>query len=300
MPELPEVETSRRGIAPWLVEQQVRRITIRERRLRWPVPRVIDRKLPGSFIRALNRRAKYLLFETEAGTLMLHLGMSGSLRIIDPGEPPGKHDHVDIELGNGKALRFRDPRRFGSLLWTSDPQRHPLLAGLGPEPLSSAFDGAYLWNKARGRRIAVKSFIMNAAIVVGVGNIYASESLFRAQIHPKRRADRISAANGVMGMLTVLAAALPLAATAQVENYNIDPYHTYPYFELEHLGTAMLRGRFDKTAGKFSIDRTAKTATLEIVIQAASVTTGDNDRDGRPRTRRRRQDARRRRHQLRA
>lgn len=194
MPELPEVETSRRGIAPWLVDQQVRRITIRERRLRWPVPPVIDRELPGSFIRALNRRAKYLLFETETGTLMLHLGMSGSVRIIDPGEPAGKHDHVDIEMENGKALRFRDPRRFGSLLWTHDPPRHPLLAGLGPEPLSPGFDGDYLWNKARGRRIAVKSFIMNAAIVVGVGNIYASESLFRARIHPKRRADRVSAA----------------------------------------------------------------------------------------------------------
>lgn len=203
MPELPEVETSRLGIAPWLVEQQVRRVTIRERRLRWPVPRIIDRKLPGSFIRALSRRAKYLLFETEAGTLMLHLGMSGSVRIIDPREPPGKHDHVDIELGNGKALRFRDPRRFGSLLWTNDPRRHPLLAGLGPEPLSAEFDGAYLWKKARGRRIAVKSFIMNAAIVVGVGNIYASESLFRAEIHPKRRADRISAAR-----MAVLAAAI--------------------------------------------------------------------------------------------
>jgi formamidopyrimidine-DNA glycosylase len=203
MPELPEVETSRRGIAPWLVEQQVRRITIRERRLRWPVPRVIDRKLPGSFIRALSRRAKYLLFETEGGTLILHLGMSGSLRIIDPREPPGKHDHVDIELTNGKALRFRDPRRFGSLLWTNDPQRHPLLAGLGPEPLSAGFDGAYLWKKARGRRIAVKSFIMNAAVVVGVGNIYARESLFRARIHPTRRADRISAAR-----MAVLAAAI--------------------------------------------------------------------------------------------
>ena len=194
MPELPEVETSRRGIAPWLEQQQVLKVTIRERRLRWPVPRVIDRKLPGSFIRRLSRRAKYLLFETEAGTLMLHLGMSGSVRIIDPGEPPGRHDHFDIEVANGKALRFRDPRRFGSLLWTTDPPGHPLLAGLGPEPLSPDFDGAYLFEKARGRRVAVKSFIMNAAIVVGVGNIYASESLFLARIHPKRRVDRISRA----------------------------------------------------------------------------------------------------------
>lgn len=193
MPELPEVETSRRGIAPWLEQQQVRKVTIRERRLRWPVPREIDRELPGKFIQSLSRRAKYLLFETSAGTLMLHLGMSGSVRIIDPAEPPGKHDHFDIEVGNGKAMRFRDPRRFGSLLWTADPSGHPLLAHLGPEPLSDDFDGAYLRQQATGRRVAIKPFIMNAAIVVGVGNIYASESLFLARIHPKRRADRISA-----------------------------------------------------------------------------------------------------------
>ena len=192
MPELPEVETSRRGIAPWLERQQVRKVTVRERRLRWPVPHEIDRELPGKFIRSLTRRAKYLLFETDAGTLMLHLGMSGSLRIVDPGEPAGKHDHVDIEVANGKALRFRDPRRFGSLLWTDDPGGHPLLKRLGPEPLSPDFDGRYLWQAARGRRIAVKQFIMNASVVVGVGNIYASESLFDAGIHPKRRADRIA------------------------------------------------------------------------------------------------------------
>lgn len=192
MPELPEVETSRRGIAPWLEHEQVRRVTIRERRLRWPVPLDIDRDLPGKFIRSLRRRAKYLLFETDGGTMMLHLGMSGSLRIIDPGEPAGKHDHVDIEMANGKALRFRDPRRFGSLLWTSDPAAHPLLKDLGPEPLVAGFDGEYLWQAARGRRIPVKQFIMNGAVVVGVGNIYASEGLFLAGIHPKRRADRIA------------------------------------------------------------------------------------------------------------
>lgn len=213
MPELPEVETSRRGIAPWLEQQRVRRVTIRERRLRWPVPRVIDRRLPGSFIRRLSRRAKYLLFETESGTLMLHLGMSGSLRIVDPSEPPGKHDHVDIEVESGKALRFRDPRRFGSLLWTTDPPRHPLLAGLGPEPLDEAFDGTCLWNRARGRRIAVKSFIMNASIVVGVGNIYASESLYRAGIHPKRRADRISAAR-MRGLAAAIKSVLERAIAA--------------------------------------------------------------------------------------
>jgi formamidopyrimidine-DNA glycosylase len=192
MPELPEVETSRRGIAPWLEQQQIRAITVRERRLRWPVPVLIDSILPGKFIHSLRRRAKYLLFDTSAGTMMLHLGMSGSLRIIAPDEPAGKHDHVDIEMANGKALRFRDPRRFGSLLWTEDPANHPLLRGLGPEPLADTFDGRHLWQEARGRRLTIKQFIMDSGVVAGVGNIYASESLFLAGIHPKRRADRVS------------------------------------------------------------------------------------------------------------
>lgn len=192
MPELPEVETSRRGIAPWVLNQQVRDVVVRDRRLRWPVPADIDQILPGQVIQSLTRRAKYLLFETDAGTALLHLGMSGSLRIIDVEEPAGKHDHVDIQFDSGKALRFRDPRRFGSLLWTDKPQEHDLLRYLGPEPLSQDFGGDYLWQKARGRRVSIKPFIMNSAVVVGVGNIYASEALFLAGIHPKRRADRIS------------------------------------------------------------------------------------------------------------
>ncbi len=192
MPELPEVETSRRGIAPWVVDREVRGVIVRDRRLRWPVPGDIDQVLPGQVIQSLTRRAKYLLFETNAGTAMLHLGMSGSVRIIDADEPAGKHDHVDILFDSGKALRFRDPRRFGSLLWTEKPTEHDLLRSLGPEPLSGGFDGDYLWQKARGRRVGIKQFIMNSSVVVGVGNIYASEALFLAGIHPKRRADRIS------------------------------------------------------------------------------------------------------------
>ncbi len=192
MPELPEVETSRRGIAPWVLNQQVRDVVVRDRRLRWPVPADIDQILPGQVIQSLTRRAKYLLFETDAGTALLHLGMSGSLRIIDVEEPAGKHDHVDIQFDSGKALRFRDPRRFGSLLWTDKPQEHDLLRYLGPEPLSQDFGGDYLWQKARGRRVSIKPFIMNSAVVVGVGNIYASEALFLAGIHPQRRADRIA------------------------------------------------------------------------------------------------------------
>lgn len=193
MPELPEVETSRRGIAPWVEDQEVRDVVVRDRRLRWPVPEDIENCLPGLCIRAVGRRAKYLLFDTDAGCAMLHLGMSGSVRIIDADEPAGKHDHVDIQFGSGKALRFRDPRRFGSLLWAEDPLEHELLRNLGPEPLSDEFDGRYLWQKSRGRKVSIKQFIMNASIVVGVGNIYASEALFRAGIHPRRRAGRVAA-----------------------------------------------------------------------------------------------------------
>ena len=193
MPELPEVETSRRGIAPWVEQQVVREVIIRDRRLRWPIPAEIDRNLPGQTIRSVSRRAKYLLFDTAAGTAMLHLGMSGSVRIIHDHEPAGKHDHVDICLHTGKALRFRDPRRFGSLLWAKTPADHALLRDLGPEPLSADFDGGYLRRESRGRRVSIKQFIMNAGIVVGVGNIYASEALFGAGIHPKRSAGRISA-----------------------------------------------------------------------------------------------------------
>jgi len=192
MPELPEVETSRRGIAPWVEQQAVSSVIVRDRRLRWLVPADIELRLTGQEIRSVGRRGKYLLLDTEAGTAMLHLGMSGSVRIIDQGEPAGKHDHVDICFESGKALRFRDPRRFGSLLWAEVPSEHSLLKNLGPEPLSADFDGDYLWHRARTRAVSIKQFIMNASIVVGVGNIYASEALFQAGIHPKRRAGRVS------------------------------------------------------------------------------------------------------------
>ena len=167
-------------------------VIVRQQNLRWPVAREIEQLLPGQKIRSLTRRAKYLLIGTDAGTALLHLGMSGSLRIIDSGAPAGVHDHVDIEFASGKALRFRDPRRFGSLLWSDDPYQHPLLRNLGPEPLDEEFSGEYLREVARRRRVSIKQFLMNASVVVGVGNIYASESLFVAAIHPKRQAGRIA------------------------------------------------------------------------------------------------------------
>ena len=193
MPELPEVETTRRGIAPHVLGQTVKRVTVREARLRWPIPATLARELRGQSISAIERRGKYLLLRTVAGTAILHLGMSGSLRCLPTGVPAGKHDHVDIEFNNGLCLRLHDPRRFGALLWTrSDPLDHPLLASLGIEPLSTDFTGDYLQQRSRGRRVAIKNFLMNSHIVVGIGNIYASESLFAAGIHPARAAGRIS------------------------------------------------------------------------------------------------------------
>ena len=195
MPELPEVETTRRGIAPHLVGQQIVRVAVRQPQLRWRVPSSLARNLAGATVTGVDRRAKYLLVGTERGTALLHLGMSGHLRILPGPSPAGIHDHVDLELASGRVLRFTDPRRFGSLLWTArDPEKHRLLKDLGPEPLGPHFDGRWLHEKARGRRVAVKNHIMNGHVVVGVGNIYASESLFRAGIHPRRPAGRISLA----------------------------------------------------------------------------------------------------------
>ena len=191
MPELPEVEVTRRGLAPHLVGQVIAAVEVREPRLRWPIPRAV-RALAGKQVRALRRRGKYLLVDCGDGHLILHLGMSGSLRLVPPGSPAGKHDHFDMQVGD-KCLRLRDPRRFGAVLWTErEVERHPLLAHLGVEPLSAALTGARLHKLSRGLRIPVKLFVMDAKRVVGVGNIYASESLFRAGIDPRKRAGKIS------------------------------------------------------------------------------------------------------------
>jgi formamidopyrimidine-DNA glycosylase len=218
MPELPEVETSLQGIAPHLRGRRIIRLVARERRLRWPVPESLDAAVAGQPIIELARRAKYLLLALPAGSLILHLGMSGSLRVLPADTPPGIHDHIDLVLDDGCCLRLKDPRRFGSLHWAEPPvMAHPLLAQLGPEPLSPGFDGAHLHRLSRGRRAPVKTFIMDSHIVVGVGNIYASEALHRAGIHPRRPAGRIALPRYerlAAGIKTVLAAAIAEGGTS--------------------------------------------------------------------------------------
>lgn len=193
MPELPEVETTRRGISPHIQGVKVRKVIVRDSRLRWPVPDDLARLMKGRVVDTVKRRAKYLLLAMSNGTAILHLGMSGSLRIVDAKEPVNKHDHVDIVFDNGKALRFTDPRRFGSVLWESgDVSTHKLLAKLGPEPLSDEFDNERLFQCSRKRKVPVKTFIMDNATVVGVGNIYANEALFNAGIRPTAEAGKVS------------------------------------------------------------------------------------------------------------
>jgi len=213
MPELPEVETTRRGLAPHLENRCLQAVLARRRDLRWPIPTPVTR-IADQPIRALDRRAKYLLLQLPHGCVLLHLGMSGALRLVDADSEPGPHDHVDLVLDNGRCVRFSDPRRFGSVLWQRgrEPERHPRLRGLGPEPLADEFTGAWLRQRSRGRRAAVKTFIMDPANVVGVGNIYASEALFRAGIHPARAAGRIS-----LGRYRRLAAAIKATLDSAIE-----------------------------------------------------------------------------------
>jgi formamidopyrimidine-DNA glycosylase len=195
MPELPEVETVRRGIAPHLTGQIVTQVVVRQPQLRWPVPEELALQLPGQMIQRVERRAKYLLLHTDAGTAILHLGMTGRLRILPTDTSLQKHDHADLVFANGQCLRFNDSRRFGALLWTSEPpERHPLLQTLGPEPFDAAFSSAYLQQRAQGRKSAIKTLVMDNHIVVGVGNIYANESLFAARISPLRAAGQITLA----------------------------------------------------------------------------------------------------------
>lgn len=194
MPELPEVETTRRGIAPHLQDQIIESLVIRNRRLRWPIEDGLEQKVAGQIIDAVERRAKYLLIRLgNGGHLILHLGMSGSVRVLPRKTAPDKHDHVDLILRSGQMLRLNDPRRFGSLHWQlGKASEHWLIKALGPEPLSDEFHAEHLFRHSRKRKVAIKNFLMDNHIVVGVGNIYASESLFRAGIQPNRPAGRIS------------------------------------------------------------------------------------------------------------
>lgn len=192
MPELPEVETTRQGLLPRLLGRSLQHLIVRNARLRWPVPAELYSQLAGKTLVGLARRGKYLLFDFGTGTQIVHLGMSGSLRFAEPHEAIGAHDHIDWQFDDGTLLRLRDPRRFGAVLWSPNPMQHVLLANLGPEPLSDAFDGIYLYTQCRKRSAAIKQIIMDGHVVVGVGNIYASESLFHAGIRPGTAAQNLT------------------------------------------------------------------------------------------------------------
>jgi formamidopyrimidine-DNA glycosylase len=197
VPELPEVETVRRGLTPWLQHRHIDAVTVREPRLRWPIPADFPARLAGRRVEHLDRRGKYIIVTLDSGDrVILHLGMSGRIRVLDPAEPLQKHDHVDWRLDSGRVLRFHDPRRFGAMLWwPASEHEHALLRGMGPEPFSDGFNGEYLFRLSRSRSAPVKSFVMDGRIVVGAGNIYATEALFRAGIRPTRAAGRLTRAD---------------------------------------------------------------------------------------------------------
>ena len=217
MPELPEVEATRRGVERAAAGQRIQELRIHDHRLRWPVERAMIDEVAGQRLTAVERRAKYLLLRLPRGTLILHLGMSGSLRSLPAETPLRKHDQLEILLANGTTLRFNDPRRFGSLHFTlEDPAQHRLLQHLAPEPFAAEFDAAYLHRRTQGRRLAIKQVLMNSRLVTGVGNIYASEALFRARIHPRRRAARLSerdSARLVRAIRAALSAAIRAGGT---------------------------------------------------------------------------------------
>ena len=241
MPELPEVETARRGLLPHVAGRRVGHVRLRRPDLRWPIPREVEDLLPGQRIEAIRRRAKYLLLDTAAGSALLHLGMSGSLRVLPEDTAVRAHDHVDIGLEGldgapDRVLRFNDPRRFGCLLWQAPGDVHPLLAGLGPEPLSDDFDGEYLFSRSRGRAAPVKTFLMDQAVVVGVGNIYAAEALFMAGISPLRPAGKVSRARYVAlaeAVKAILAHAIARGGTT-LRDF-LSPDGAPGYFEQELL-----------------------------------------------------------------
>jgi formamidopyrimidine-DNA glycosylase len=239
MPELPEVETTKIGIRPWITDILIEDVVIREDRLRWRIPNYIRSRLVGNKIKSVTRRAKYLLLNLKHGSAIIHLGMSGSLRVIESNEPPMKHDHFDIVFSKKISLRYRDPRRFGAFFWSEKPQEHKLLSKLGVEPLLDEFTGDYLWEKSRNRKTTIKQLIMNSQIVVGVGNIYASESLFLSGINPSLRANRVSKIRLkelVSKIKTVLNEAIKAGGTTLQDYYKSDGNAGYFKQELKVYG----------------------------------------------------------------
>lgn len=244
MPELPEVETTRQRLEPLVVGKRCERVVIRAPKLRLPIPQELQDLLPGCTVHRLARRGKYLLFYCDNGCLVIHLGMTGFLRLLPPGTPAGKHDHLDLVFKGGLILRFHDPRKFGTVFWTKDnPLSHPLLARIGPEPLTDAFSGAYLYQTGRTRRVAVKPFIMDAAVVAGVGNIYANEALFRAGIRPDRSSrtlDREECDRLVEAVKEVLSASVETGSTYRVAEETVH-YHPLEFSVYGRGGEACRR-----------------------------------------------------------
>jgi formamidopyrimidine-DNA glycosylase len=237
MPELPEVETTRRSVAPWVIGRRIAELVVYDPRLRWPVPRDLRKRLEGRTVNGLSRRSKYLLFGVDEGSLLVHLGMTGSLRLFR--QPPERrtHDHIDMVFSDGSLLRYHDPRRFGAMLWAPDPVlSHPLLRNLGPEPFDPAFDADYLWRATRSRSAAVKLALMDNHLVVGVGNIYANESLFRAGIRPTTPANRVSRAR-LARLVDAVQAVLAEAITkggSTLRDY-VDAGGEPGYFQLDYF-----------------------------------------------------------------
>jgi formamidopyrimidine-DNA glycosylase len=244
MPELPEVETTLRGIQPHLEGQKIKNVVVRQYQLRWRIPADIQKKLHGRKVVQLQRRGKYLLMELDVGTVILHLGMSGSLRILLKTCAPHKHDHVDMEFANGRILRFTDPRRFGALLWTDkNPVLHPLLKHLGPEPLAAQFTGNYLWSSIQNKTAPIKTIIMDSKIVTGVGNIYATEALFLAGVHPRIPAKSLSqtqASRLVKAIKQILRHAIKRGGTTLKDFVNSEGKPGYFVNQLKAYGRAGL------------------------------------------------------------
>tara|TARA_B100000686_G_scaffold132216_1_gene139150 strand:- start:2801 stop:3619 length:819 start_codon:yes stop_codon:yes gene_type:complete len=236
MPELPEVEVTCQSIEPHLVKKYITNVIVRKPRLRWPIPSDIAKILIGLRIDTVTRRGKYILINCTKGTLILHLGMSGSLLIQHIGIPPQKHDHFDLIINEDITLRLRDPRRFGAILWTTNnPMSHPLLANLGPEPLSKVFNGSLLYKNTRSRNASIKEAIMNNRIVVGVGNIYANEALFRAGINPKIAAYKISLDRYII-LVRAIKKTLKLAILAGGSSINnfVHSDNSHGYFQQQY------------------------------------------------------------------